>query len=274
MVFKIIIVLCCIFVPLFLSFIFSYIYLRFVKGIKRKKGCLGIVREPFFLKKIYIDFPYRLVKDFLERDPDEFKEFGVRFICGEQGSGKTVFLTKYLLDLQAKYPKLRVQTNYGYRYENESITHWKDIIERNNGIYGYVCVLDEVQNWFNSLASKDFPPEMMTEISQQRKQRKLFLCTSQVFGRVAKPIREQAMLVYEPFTLFGCITFVRCYKPYFDDSGTLIKKKPRGFQFFVHNDTIRNAYDTYRKIEEMARVGFKSEEKQIRSGTLRVEIEK
>jgi len=271
---KIIIVLCCIIGPLLLSFLLNYVYLRYIKKIERKKGTLGVVREPFFLKKIYIDFPHRLVKDFLERDPEEFREFGVRFICGEQGSGKTVFLTKYLLDLKKKYPKLKIQTNYNFRYEDEKIRHWKDLIERSNGIYGYVNVLDEVQNWFNSLASKDFPPEMMTEISQQRKQRKLFLCTSQVFGRVAKPIREQAMLVYEPFTLFGCITFVRAYKPYFDDTGTLIKKKPRGFWFFVHDDTIRNSYDTYRKVEEMTKVGFKDEEKQIRSGTLRVEIEK
>lgn len=268
---KIIIVLCCIFVPFIFSFLFNYIYLCFIKKIKRKKGSLGRLNKHFILRRIYIDFPYRLVKDILERDPEEFREYGVRFICGEQGSGKTVFLTKYLLDLQKKYPKLKIQTNYNYRYEHDKISHWKDLVERSNGIYGYVNVLDEVQNWFNSLASKNFPPEMMTEISQQRKQRKLFLCTSQVFGRVAKPIREQAMIVYEPFTLFGCITFVRAYKPYFDDTGTLTKKKPRGFQFFIHNDIIRESYDTYKKVEEMTKVGFKEEEIQIRSGIVKLE---
>ena len=270
---KIIFILCCIFVPFLFSFLFSYIYLRFIKKIKRKKGTLGKVKKHSILKKIYIDFPYRFIRDRLEKDPEEFGEFGVRFICGEQGSGKTVFLTKYLLDLQAKYPKLKIQTNYCYKYEHNKITHWKDLVERSNGIYGYVNVLDEVQNWFNSLASKNFPPEMMTEISQQRKQRKLFLCTSQVFGRVAKPIREQAMIVYEPYTLFGCVTFVRAYKPTFDDTGTLIKKKPRGFQFFIHNDIIRDSYDTYKKVEEMSKTGFKSEEIQIRNGTREIKIE-
>lgn len=262
---KIIVTLSCIIGPFLLSFLLNYIYLRFVKKIKRKKGNLGRVKKHSILRRIYIDFPYRLIKDIMESDPDEFKEFGVRFICGEQGSGKTVFLTKYLLDLKKKYPKLKIQTNYNYKYEDDKITHWKDLIERSNGIYGYVNVIDEVQNWFNSLASKNFPPEMMTEISQQRKQRKLFLCTSQVFGRVAKPIREQAMLVYEPFTLFGCLTFVRCYKPYFDDTGTLVKKVPRGFQFFVHTDEIRKSYDTFKKVEELSKIGFKSEELQIRN---------
>lgn len=273
MILKIIIVLCCIIGPFLISILFNYIYLRYVKKIKRKKGNLGRIKKNSILRRIYIDFPYRFIRDKLEMDPEEFQEFGVRFICGEQGSGKTVFLTKYLLDLKKKYPKLKIQTNYNFKYEDDKIRHWKDLVERTNGIYGYVNVLDEVQNWFNSLASKDFPPEMMTEISQQRKQRKLFLCTSQVFGRVAKPIREQAMLVYEPFTIFGCLTFVKAYKPYFDDTGALIKKKYRGFQFFVHNDIIRESYDTYKKVEEMARKGFKSEEIQLRNGPLKLEIE-
>ena len=268
---KIIIVLCCIFGPFLLSFLFNYVYLRFFKKIKKKKGALGRLNKRSILRRIYIDFPYRLLKDVLERDPEEFREFGVRFICGEQGSGKTVFLTKYLLDLKKKYPKLKIQTNYNYKCEDSKISHWKDLIERSNGIYGYVNVLDEVQNWFNSLASKNFPPEMMTEISQQRKQRKLFLCTSQVFGRVAKPIREQAMIVYEPFTIFGCITFVRAYKPYFDDTGALIKKKPRGIQFFIHNDIIRDSYNTYEKVKEMSKAGFKNEEIQIRNGPVKEE---
>ncbi|NLZ53819.1 MAG: hypothetical protein GX892_11890 [Thermoanaerobacteraceae bacterium] len=269
---KIIVILSCIIGPFILSFIINYVYLRYVKKIKRKKGSLGRVKKHSILRRIYIDFPYRLLRDIFERDPDEFREFGVRFICGEQGSGKTVFLTKYLLDLKKKYPKLKIQTNYNYMHEDEKITHWKDLIERSNGIYGYVNVLDEVQNWFNSLASKNFPPEMMTEISQQRKQRKLFLCTSQVFGRVAKPIREQAMLVYEPFTLFGCLTFVRCYKPYFDDTGALVKKVPRGFSFFVHTSEIRESYDTFKKVQEMSKIGFKSEELQIRNGPVKIDM--
>ena len=164
---KIIVVLCFIIGPFLLSFLINYVYLRYVKKIKRKKGSLGRLKKHSILRRIYVDFPYRLLKDFFERDPEEFREFGVRFICGEQGSGKTVFLTKYLLDLKKKYPKLKIQTNYNYKHEDEKITHWKDLIERSNGIYGYVNVLDEVQNWFNSLASKNFPPEMMTEISQQ-----------------------------------------------------------------------------------------------------------
>lgn len=254
-----------------LSSVLNYLIFRFKYKLKRAECHLIKVKKIGVLKRLFWLFPRQLVYDYLTCNPDEFKEFGVRFICGEQGSGKTVFLTKYLLDLRKHYPSLKIQTNYEFKLEDEKIEHWQDLLDRNNGIYGYVNVLDEVQNWFNSLASKDFPPEMMTEISQQRKQRKLFLCTSQVFGRVAKPIREQAMLVYEPFTFFGCLTFVRCYKPVFDDTGTLTKKKSRGFQFFVHNKELREAYDTHKKVEKMAKKGFKSELEQIRTNDIPAE---
>ena len=124
-----------------------------------------------------------------------------------------------LLRYQKMYPKLKIKTNYYYEFENAHIGHWKDVVNGTNGIYGEIDVLDEIQNWFNSLQSKDFPPEMLTEITQQRKQTKMIIGTSQVFSRIAKPIREQTYMLYEPSTLFGCITFVRKYDITTDTSG-------------------------------------------------------
>ena len=93
-------------------------------------------------------------------------------ICGEQGSGKTVALCAKLLDLKKKYPKCLIRTNMNYLNQDDEIIHWKQLVDNDNGIYGQVEVLDEIQTWFSSLQSKDFPAEMITEISQQRKQRK------------------------------------------------------------------------------------------------------
>ena len=47
--------------------------------------------------------------------------------------------------------------------------------------------------------------EIMTEISQQRKQRKHIVCTSQVFGRLAKPLREQFNTVVECRNYFNLL---------------------------------------------------------------------
>ena len=89
------------------------------------------------------------------------------------------------------------------------------------------------------IQSKDFPVEMLTEITQQRKQRKMIIGTSQVFSRIAKPIREQTYMLYEPTVLFGCITFVRKYDVTTDVDGQASSKKYRGCFFFVQNEKIR-----------------------------------
>ena len=106
---------------------------------------------------------------------------------------------------------------------------------------------------------------MLTEITQQRKQRKVIFGTSQVFSRVAKPIREQTYMLYEPTTIFGCITFVRKYDITTDVSGQTDTKKYRGCFFFIQNERIRTAFDTYRKVENLSIEGFKSENEQIRN---------
>lgn len=209
------------------------------------------------LYRFFVKFPQRLVLDYFNKDRDTFPEYGIRLICGEQGSGKTVTMAYLLRWYQKCYPLLKVKTNFGYIYENGTINDYTDIIASHNNNLGEIDCIDEVQNWFSSLQSKDFPVEMLNEITQQRKQRKMVLCTSQVFTRVAKPIREQTYLIYEPYTFFGCLTVVLKKKPVLDSSGNVDKFKWRGIFFFVHNDELRNSFDTYRKIESMFKSGFK-----------------
>lgn len=158
---------------------------------------------------------------------------------------------------------MHIKTNYAYKYETAPIVSYHDILNSNNGIYGEIDVLDEVQNWFNSLQSKDFPPEMMTEITQQRKQRKCIFGTSQVFSRVAKPIREQTTFLYEPITIAGCLTIVRMYKHTASADGLTDKKKLRKVFFFVHSDHLRESFDTYKKIERYKNEGFTDRNRQI-----------
>ncbi len=217
------------------------------------------------IKKLIVELPKQMVIDRFNKDPDKFNEFGVHIIAGKQGKGKSITLTYMLMRYQKMYPKIKIKTNYYYEFEDARIGHWKDIINGTNGIYGEIDVLDEIQNWFNSLQSKDFPPEMLTEITQQRKQTKMILGTSQVFSRLAKPIREQTYMLYEPTTLFGCLTFVRKYEIETNADGLADNKKYRGCFFFIQNEELRNAFDTYRKIENLSETGFKNEQEQIRN---------
>lgn len=256
--FKILLILISPIILLLLFFIGWYFYYRF-KGYKREK-CISTYKKPSFFYRVFIEFPRQYWLDYFNQIPGEFKEYGLHLVCGEQGTGKTTAVVDLLLNNWCKkYPRLKSYTNMDYKYENGSIEHWKDLMDkkRNNGVYGVVNVIDEISGWFSSLQSKDFPPEMLREISQQRKQRKVILGTAQVFGRVAKPIREQTSFVYLPHTFLGCFTIVRVSKPIYYDEATFEFKKYIKTYFFVHTPKIRNSFDTYKKIEKYKDIGFK-----------------
>lgn len=239
----------------------GFFLFRYFKGDRVPKSEVGTyhrMNHGSFFKRLFWDFPKAFINDLFTRDPDFFKPYGVHMIAGEQGSGKTVTVAYLLLKYQEMYPQLKVKTNFNYRYQTGEITHWKDLVNSNNGTFGEIDVIDEIQNWFSSLQSKDFPPEMLSEVTQQRKQRKMILGTAQVFSRVAKPLREQVFLLYEPITLFRCLTIVKVTKPVISPTdGQADKKKFKSLFFFVHNKRIRECYDTYLKVEKMAEGGFK-----------------
>ncbi len=236
----------------------NYLYLRIIKKQKPIKSdeIFNIKKEHGFFRKLFIDFPKRFAEDLLNRVPYEFREYGLHIVCGRQGSGKTMTVVYLLQKWKNKYPKMEIYTNLNYKYQTGELNHWKDLICYKNGIYGIANVIDEIQTWFNSLESKDFPIEMIEQISQQRKQRKCLVGTAQVFSRIAKPIREQTHFVYMPFTIAGCLTVVRKTKPeYWDDEKQKFKKYCGTF-FFVHSKELREAYDTYKIIEKYKDEGF------------------
>ena len=240
---------------LFLSFILHLLYFIIFKG-ERFSGSALPAKKVSFFRKVFFKFPYQFWIDRINATPGEFQEYGLHLFCGEQGSGKTTAVVELLQRMSAKYPQLKIRTNFHYSAENSPLGDWKDLVKNQNGIYGQIEVIDEIQTWFNSNQSRNFPVEMLTEISQQRKQRKMLVGTAQVFSRVAKPIREQTTFVYLPMTLLGCLTIVRVSKPQFYDDEKIRFKKFIKTYFFVHDDKIRNAFDTYKKIEGMSESGF------------------
>jgi ATP-dependent Clp protease ATP-binding subunit ClpX len=251
----------CILAAFFASCSVWYIYWRFVKGIKPKKGKYRKIGHGSKFKRLFVDFPRQLMYDRLNCNPDTFNMYGIHILAGKQGCGKTLTLVYLLRWYQKMYPLLKVKTNFFYSREDEHIASVEDIVSSENGIFGEIDAIDEFQNWYNSYQSKDIPLEFMSEITYQRKQRKCIMGTSQVFERLAKPIREQTYMLYQPYTIAGCLTIVFKLEPIIKASdGNVGKKKLRGFFFFVHDNELRECYDTYRKIERMAKDGFKKTE--------------
>lgn len=247
-------------IPFFAMLLFFFIF-HYLKGKRRGKSEFDIEKPKkglrYILKRLLIDFPEKLVLDWFASDPDAFMQYGVHIFAGEQGSGKTIAAIHFILMLLRRYPACKFYSNIEINGQDGKVTQPEDFVMKNNGEKGMIVFLDEIQNWFSSMESKDFPVEVLQDICQQRKQRKIFVGTSQIFTRVTKAIREQTSVLYLPFTVAGCLTFVRVYSIKLNSDGMLKKKTLRKMYFFVHTEELRNAYNTLERVERLVNQGFK-----------------
>lgn len=122
--------------------------------------------------------------------------------------------------------------------------------EIENGELGVVYLIDEIHLEFNSLESKNIPIEVMIEVSQQRKQRKHILGTSQVYMRMAKPFREQIKNVVTCRNFFKCIQWNRLIdgETSHEENGKLVFDTQKYILWF-HSPKLYKLYDTYKKMK-------------------------
>lgn len=244
------------FLALLALLVLVYYIAAYAKGQRLQKGVHKRVKRPGFFKNLFYLFPKRFVADIFSKNPEFFSHQGCIIFTGRQGRGKTIAMVEQALMWQKEYPKSKCITNLAYTMQDDELDHWKKLIDYKNGIQGVICLIDELQNWFSSNQSKNFPPEMLQVVTQNRKNRRVIMGTSQCFARLAKPLREQATEVRKCFTILGCVTFVHRVEPELDSSGDVVKWRHLGFYYFVHSDEIRQSYDTYKVIESLGKSGF------------------
>lgn len=187
------------------------------------------------------------------RIPGEMKVTGISIFCGPQGSGKTLSLVHYLKPIIDDHPKAIIVSNIEFNFDvpNEvrPYTSFEDF-QIENGVYGVIYVLDEIHLILNSLESKGVPLSVIVELSQQRKQRKLILGTSQVYSRMAKPLREQIRNVIVCKNYFGLLQFnylIDAFNTKEKDGELKVDKLKTSF--FFHSKEDYQAYDTYKKMD-------------------------
>lgn len=184
-----------------------------------------------------------------------FIQNGLLVFCGSQGSGKTLSAVQYIKKLCIEYPRAILCTNVKIEglpahtgvvpYEGiDSLTKYE------NGEFGVIYFIDEIHLEFNSLESKNVPIEVMVEISQQRKQRKHIVGTSQVYTRMAKPLREQIKNVVICKKLLSSIQLNRLVdgESAREVDGQLKFDTTKLFIWF-HNPSLYSSYDTYAKMK-------------------------
>lgn len=244
---------------------FVIFLVRLIKGDRIKKRTVkSEYKKRNIFIRVFFDFPRMLVNDLFSRDPDCLPLHGLFMFCGSQGSGKTIAAVEMLLRYFKMYPKIKIRSNIGIKFQHGKIRGWRDIVGVHNGSIGQIDFIDEIQNSFASTDFKNFPPEMLEEITQERKKHKVIVATAQVFTRVSKALREQTTYLCLPLTILGCLTVVRVYRPILDDSGNLKDKKLVNTYFFVHSKELRESYNTYEKVERLKEHGFSERSEQLR----------
>ena len=228
-------------------------------GARLKKGEHIRVPKPPLWKNLLYYLPKQMVADYFAHDPEFFRYQGCIVFTGRQGYGKTITMAEQALRWRKEYPKAKCITNFALRDESAKLNDWRLLVGYKNGIQGVIACIDEMQNWFSSNQSKNFPPEMLEVITQNRKNRRVIMGTAQSFNRLAKPIREQATEVRKCYTFFGCLTFVHRVYPELDSNGDVDSWKHRGWYYFVHNAELRESYDTWKVIESLKESGFQEQ---------------
>lgn len=253
-------------IPFFLSCLGFLIYYRFFKKMHfKKRSYIDTSKTRHFLIRIFFDFPQRFVLDRFASDPDEFDLYGLWCFTGVQGSGKSIALVEMLHRIKRKFPLVRVLSNIDLTgIDSETIQGPEDFVFQDNGKDGTIVILDEAQNWFNSAESKNFPPEVLQEICQERKQHKMVCLTTQRFNRLSAAIREQIDYYVKPMTIAGCLTIVRVYRPQIKEfEAAVVKLRRIKTYFFVHSDDLRGSYDTRAKVQRLTLKGWKPRNEQI-----------
>lgn len=245
------------FITLWVMIALIFVAIGLFKGRRFKRGEHVKIKTSGLLKQIFYEAPKMYVDDLFNQEPDFFEYQGLVIYTGRQGHGKTISMVRDISLMQQEYPKSECITNFCYTKENDKLTDWKKLITYKNGIHGVIVGIDEIQNWFSSKQSKDFPPEMFEVVTQNRKNRRIIMATTQNFYQPAKDIRTQCTEVRKCFTILGVFTIVHAVRPTLDSQGEVKEWKHVKWYSFVHTREIRESYDTYKVIESLMKSGFK-----------------
>lgn len=260
------------FIGFFVGSVFFWYMVEYFKGKRVNHGSIRHLKKRSAFVRLFWDAPRRYVKDLYERKPDFFKPQGLIIFTGRQGNGKSAALFQYAIDMLDTYPKAKCLSNIAFAYQNEKLKHWKQLIDYKNEHRGIVVIMDELQNWFSSNQSRNFPPEMLSVITQNRKNRRVILGTSQNFYLLAKAIRSQCTEIRQCTTFCGVLTLVVRREPVCDESGDVKELKFRGMYFFVHSERLRKSYDTWSVVESLSNAGF--QENVLRDNDINIRVAK
>jgi len=189
--------------------------------------------------------------------PEYYRPHGLYVFTGLYGSGKTISMVRYLDELLQANPKMKVYSNFDIPHHKSIHLSSTDQIDKVYHKEGTVFCIDEAQLSFNSHdRGKDaFPWEMVSAITQNRKEGKVMLFSAQHFYHVNKQIRDLC------FRIIHCNSYLGLYfrnKWYDSDSyerafAPDVDKRPWSLRTdrFIGYKELYESFSTYKKLGKL-----------------------
>jgi hypothetical protein len=182
--------------------------------------------------------------------------YGIWCFVGLPGAGKTMSLVHYLDEQREKYGEnIFIFTNFAYAGQDAHISGWEMLAQEYDR--PVIFAWDELQNEFNSRNYQKFPPNLVHELTQNRKGHgKQVVYTTQTFTAVDKNFRSLTIKVVDCKTYLGRLTSCRYYKREFyeakKDATSIERKmkiKPARIVRFIQTDELRSRYDSFQRLD-------------------------
>lgn len=204
---------------------------------------------------------------------------GSRVYKGFQGSGKTLSMVKYVHDILKQFPDCVIfsnirlygieQLHYHQEYDNENDNYYyvrdhgnyqfihddellKHALLFRNGDKGVLVLLDEAHLYFNK--KNGISLDVLTAISQQRKDKKRLVFSSQIWEELDISLRKQVKEIVSCRCIYGCIQINTIYDgetltyQYNSDGSSGYNAKKIRTEIYKHSDQLYQSYNTYQKI--------------------------
>jgi hypothetical protein len=163
-----------------------------------------------FVFNILIALELNIFNIFVKKD--KYRDiFGVYLFIGLYGEGKTLSMVRMLKEKIKKYGRknLIIVSDVDLKFTDYiPLKHWKQLVADYDKPVIFMC--DELQNLFSAREFKDFPPQVLHMLTQNRKMRKMLICSTQVFDLVDVNFRRLSFYLIDCMKMFGFM-FVNAY---------------------------------------------------------------
>ena len=188
------------------------------------------------------------------RTRDKKKQFpiGSMVFIGFQGHGKSLSMVDYAFRIKKEFPKCLVYSNiklygidYNFIFSDEDV---KEALCVQNGEDGVLVLIDEAHLYFGKKTGIGL--EVLTSISQQRKDRRRIVFSSQIWEELDISLRKQVKDIIRCRKVFNLIILDRMDGETlsYDKLKSEYVAKHKEYEIYKLNDEYYKRYSTYQKI--------------------------